>query len=242
MYLSQLLIDVGDNPDRVRPGRLWIRNPYRIHQRLCMAFPSKNRKLKDEDFLLPFVEDDFFKQPVHTGRTEDTGFLFRVDTARRVILVQSAFKPDWEYAFQNAEHLLAAPVQMKPYDPQLRENQFCRFRLFANPIVSISKEKNKRGNRVPLKADQLGEWLNRKAKESGFEVSSSDQLEITAGWIRIWKGKEKEEKTIKMRSALFDGLLQVNDPVKLRNALIAGIGPGKGYGFGLLSVLPIGKP
>ncbi len=40
MYLSSLLIDVGDNPDRPRPGRLWLRNLYHVHQRLCMAFPS----------------------------------------------------------------------------------------------------------------------------------------------------------------------------------------------------------
>ena len=51
MFLSCLLIDIGDNPDRPRPGRIWLRNLYHVHQRLCMAFPSDPRKTDDRDFL-----------------------------------------------------------------------------------------------------------------------------------------------------------------------------------------------
>ena len=54
MYLSCLLIDVGDNPDRPRPGRLWLRNLYHVHQRLCMAFPSARKtRTSDNDKRLP---------------------------------------------------------------------------------------------------------------------------------------------------------------------------------------------
>ena len=50
MYLSCLLIDVGDDPDRPRPGRTWLRNIYHVHQRLCMAFPSRERMEADPPF------------------------------------------------------------------------------------------------------------------------------------------------------------------------------------------------
>ena len=62
MYLSCLLINVGDNPDHPRPGRLWLRNLYHVHQRLCMAFPSASRKADDPDFLRPFKPEDFGPQ------------------------------------------------------------------------------------------------------------------------------------------------------------------------------------
>ena len=79
MYISCLLIDVGDNPDRPRPGRLWLRNLYHVHQRLCMAFPSSSRKCGDPEFLAPFAPEDFGNQHVHVKREAASGFLFRID-------------------------------------------------------------------------------------------------------------------------------------------------------------------
>ena len=37
----------------------------------------------------------------------------------------------------------------------------------------------------------------------------------------------------------FDGLLRVTDAGDFRETLICGIGPGKAYGFGLLSIAPV---
>ena len=61
MFLSCLFIDVGANPDRPRPGRMWLRNLYHVHQRLCMAFPSAPRISEDPGFLKPFKPEDFAK-------------------------------------------------------------------------------------------------------------------------------------------------------------------------------------
>jgi hypothetical protein len=53
MYLSHLMIEVGSDPDRPRPGRLWLRNMYHVHQRLCMAFlPPVSKKNKDDPEFL----------------------------------------------------------------------------------------------------------------------------------------------------------------------------------------------
>ena len=79
MFLSLLHIDVGNDPDRPRPGRLWLRNLHPVHQRLCMAFPTKSRKVDDPDFLKPFATSDFGQGQVHVRRDEDSGFLFRID-------------------------------------------------------------------------------------------------------------------------------------------------------------------
>jgi CRISPR system Cascade subunit CasE len=39
-------------------------------------------------------------------------------------------------------------------------------------------------------------------------------------------------------SALFEGLIEVTDVDLFRQALVQGIGSGKAYGFGLLSIAP----
>lgn len=155
MYLSQLLINVGDNPDRPRPGRLWLRNIYHVHQRLCMAFPSDWRRNNDRPFLEPFKESDFplLRNPNGNPPEPRHSFLFRIDdltkddASRAVILVQSEAEPDWDYAFGlkpglvdartrrpigNAGCLLAAPPQMKERNPAYAAGQELIFRIRVN--------------------------------------------------------------------------------------------------------------
>ena len=142
MFLSALLIDTGTDPDRPRPGRLWLRNRYRVHQRLCMAFPSAARIAADADFLQPFVPGDFADGQVRVARGDTAGFLFRIDTKPGggvVILVQSAIQPDWTYAFHNAP-LLAAPAQVIPFDPRFARQERLRFRLLANPTKRCTRQ------------------------------------------------------------------------------------------------------
>ena len=248
MYLSHLLIDVGANPDRPRPGRLWLRNVYRVHQRLCMAFPSKARKELDPDFLQPYVPGDLGKPDVHEKRTESSGFLFRIDPVpggNPVILVQSGNRPDWQYAFQNAQYLLAGPVpEPQSFAPQFAVGERFRFGLKANPVrhaCKLSKHASGApidpkwiGKRIPVPPESLGEWLMRHGERSGFEVAS-----ITTpipGYVYFNKGQGEGQR---LRSVLYEGVLCVKNPVPFANAVQSGIGRGKAFGFGLLSLARI---
>ena len=160
MYLSTLLINTGTNPDRPRPGRMWLRNVYRVHQRLCMAFPSSGKKQDDPYFLKPYRSKDFSKtvnkfeamekssatstiKQVCTRRTDTDGFLFRIDphpqSGSSIILVQSAANPDWAYAFQNAEALLKAEPEVREFEPQIKTGEKRRFCILANPVRKVSK-------------------------------------------------------------------------------------------------------
>jgi CRISPR system Cascade subunit CasE len=254
MYLSCLLIDVGEDPDRPRPGRLWLRNLYRVHQRLCMAFPSPGRVSDDADFLKPFKPEDFGSGQVHVARATDAGFLFRIDPrpgGRVVILVQSACEPDWDYAFRNAGYLLAAPPQVKPFAPSFAEGRRLRFRLLANPTKKIDtigkgerlghtqeelrKLKGRHGRRVPVDADQLYEWLAGKTESGGFSI---DEGSTTVQPTYIYVNKTRNGDGQRLRSVRYDGILKITDPARFQETLIRGIGPGKAFGFGLLSVAP----
>lgn len=248
-FLSHLLIDMGDNPDRPRPGRLWIRNTYHVHQRLSMAFPSRNLKQADPHFLKPF-DPNRFDRP---------HFLFRIDRGlikgrdddrlvRAVILVQSEDKPDWDYAFQNAPGLLAAPVDTREIRLDAPVGARYRFRLVANP----SKKERGRGkdplgkNRGRLglysREDQIA-WLQRKAENGGF-CTEKVELEVLGKRSCLKAGAESRDEhgrkiSLTHLGVKYDGILEVKDSMKFAEIRSVGIGPAKAFGFGLLSVAPI---
>jgi CRISPR system Cascade subunit CasE len=244
MYRSCLLIDVGNNPDRPRPGRLWLRNRYHVHQRLCMAFPSASRKAEDVDFLTPFKPDEFGNGQVRVKRAMDSGFLFLIDplpNGRAVIIVQSAIEPDWGYAFHNANYLLAAPPEVKPFEPRFSKGQCLRFRLAANPTRRLSKhspdaKEESIGKRVPVPTDQLIDWLARRGESGGFSIDK-DSTAVQPGYIYMKKTRDGNGQ--RLRSVRYEGILEVTEPINFRNTLIRGIGSGKAFGFGLLSVAPL---
>lgn len=249
MHLSCLLVDVGEDPDRPRPGRLWVRNLYRVHQRLCMAFPSRSKRSEDENFLGPFDPGDFNKS-VHVRRGADTGFLFRIDPmsgGRVIILVQSATRPDWDYAFRNAQYLLTGPPMTKPYDPSFKVHQHLRFRLLANPTRKVDTKsgpdgKKNNGRRVPVPADKLSEWLTGRSIATGFRVVTINDLQAGFQYFSKDLPSESEDHPSekgRLRSVRYDGTLEVLDPVVFRETIIKGIGPGKSFGFGLLSVMAV---
>jgi|GEM_PF-199721 CRISPR-associated protein, Cse3 family len=300
MYLSCLLINVGDDPDRHRPGRLWLRNRYHVHQRLCMAFPSDPRKKRDPEFLIPYDQDDFPEQrhladrkkneveydalkQVHSPRNDEAGFLFRIDplcNGRVMIIVQSAIEPDWDYAFHNADYLLAAPPEVKSFDPVFSKGQRLRFRLLANPTQKKAtlpkrrwntmsqeeqnKEKTRHGKRVPVPSSQeiddwrgkhqgedprtfvhekLHEWLanwrlmrnGRTIDSAGFAIDPNFTI-VQPGYVYI--NKEGKGQGKRLHSARYEGILTVDNPELFKETLIRGIGSGKAFGFGLLSVAP----
>lgn len=244
MYWSQLVINVGEDPTRYRPARQWLRNAYRVHQRLCMAFPKHGIKYADPDFLAPFDPGCF----VHdVKRTEDSGFLFRVEPTRpTVILVQSSVCPDWEYAFHNAEHLLREKriTSHELVDLKLVPGKRLSFRLLANPTKRL-REASVRpdgdlvqdtwvGKRVPVADERLEQWLTRRAANAGFLVRE-EFTTVHPGYV-YWNKTRDPKKSQHLRSVRYDGVLEIIEPKKLCNALMSGIGPAKSFGFGLLSV------
>lgn len=150
MYHSHLLINVGDNPDRPdwNITRRWLRNLYRVHQRLCMAFPSQvpdEREERIAAYCVPYaggghqvqhLPGELDTADIHHSRSDQSGFLFRIDhpvdydrgVRRPVIIIQSANKPDWNDAFgldEGAVDARGRPIGNASFllsaQPQIRE-------------------------------------------------------------------------------------------------------------------------
>jgi len=250
MYLSQLSVNTGDDPDKPRPGLAWIKQTYRVHQRIWMAFPDDARRNEDPFFLGEWSNT---AKPMRT----DGGFLFRIEPDRPTrILVQSVLKPDWEYAFQNAPYLLAEQPKIREFEPEFSVGQRFRFRLVmlmvkrrTGPAGEAPKSRSEHPIRCLLPPTVEGEkprpdptftaWRERLAQEAakhGFtlgEYPTHLSVQPTSHLLMKPKADGRPER---FNAACFDGLLTCTDATALRAAAVNGIGRGKAFGMGLLSL------
>jgi len=217
LYLSSIPVETGNDPNKLWPGKRWIRNPYRIHQRLQMAFDGKPNPR-----VLFRIEG-----PVPTSRG-----------LRPRILVQSQQPPDWDAAFGNAPFLVIPnQIQVKPYKPQFRQGQTFAFRLRANPTFKKKQPGSKQGKRLGIMSPEgKHQWFQRKAQQNGFKPIQ--YRIIPEGLQRSRRSKLKDPNPHTHLAATFTGILQVTDPHTFTLAIANGIGTAKAYGFGLLSLAP----
>ncbi|OWT60150.1 type I-E CRISPR-associated protein Cas6/Cse3/CasE [Candidimonas nitroreducens] len=158
-------------------------------------------------------------------------FLWRLDPGlsgrRPVVLIQSESSGCWGAV----EEALAggASVETRQFDLEVMcaNHKTFRFRLLANPTVA---RLGKRWGLVTEDA-QLA-WLGRQAERAGFVIKAGL---VTGSDVQH---SRKEKIRISLRRACFDGILQVTDRSALQQAVRAGVGPGKAFGCGLLSLAP----
>lgn len=242
MYYSRLIL----NP-RSRKVQRDLSDPYELHRTILHGFPIGK---------------------VEVDRTTDeaAGVLYRVDphpqSGLPTLLVQSQVAPDWSF-------LQSADVQhylylLDPYQEEenpvvkertlvLQNGQTLVFRLRANPTKRLSAGKNNKGKRIGIydEAEQR-QWLANKGQKGGFQIL---RAELRQGDKVQWKElREIEQRRRGERTSTaeplspktgllevqFDGILQVTDPTAFLAAIESGIGSGKAFGFGLLSVAPAG--
>lgn len=213
MYLSRLIL----NP-RNRRVQKEVADRYQLHRTLMTSF-----------------EDDL-------GRGEER-VLFRLDESHRgqelTMLVQSWTMPDWSWLAASGARGYLLPVSqrnpaMKSFHLDLRRGQRLAFRLRANPTARRRCSDGER-RRVALYDDsEQMDWLERKAQQGGFALVSVRSGGQTTVGGSVYRSGTKHELTL--LSIQFDGVLDVRDPHRLRDAVRQGIGSGKAFGFGLLSL------
>jgi CRISPR system Cascade subunit CasE len=237
LYLSRLILNVPD-----RRARQDLSDVHQLHRTILGAFPEAH----DSDTARQHFGILFRAEPM-----PDQPLLAR-------ILVQSSHEPNWSHL--PLGYLAPAPDDrgnpaVRPLDGEyerLVPGMMLRFRLRANPTQRIGKNNQQqdekwRGKRVELRReeDQLM-WIGRKAEQGGFRLLSIATRPDLAD-VRISpqakvvgvRSKEPTRPRMTFGATLFEGLLQVQDVERFRQTLITGVGSGKAYGFGLLSIASI---
>lgn len=129
-------------------------------------------------------------------------------------------------------------VEFKDYEvllDRVTEGSKWRFRLVANPTESkISKSESTRGKiKCHYKMEDQEEWLKKKAKKSGFRL---DAFAIKGSRKRSIRKKGQSQR-VSFQEVVYEGILTVTDAAAFKKALVSGIGRGKAYGMGMMTIV-----
>jgi len=246
IYLTKMIL----NP---QSRMVWndLGNLQNLHRMISKAFP----KIENDTAALH-----------HARKTPRSEFdlLHRLDFNRQsgkaVLLVQSSVAPDW--SFLNKDY--AVEIDCKTVHEQyskIENGMRLLFRLQANPTKRIGQkyrhpdeqkreeftrkfrdEKSRR--RIALNKDEEKiEWLKRKGEDAGFrladvQIKANVENVAAIAQSKIKSRRKDGESPMTFGSVVFEGVLEVTDAETLRDCIIRGIGSGKAYGFGLLSIAP----
>ena len=216
-----------------RASRWQFLQPYQLHQLIWKGFPDLPRN------------------------SETTPFLYRHDehSAEHCVLVQSVMRPDWSAIADGTDAPLA---QMREFDPSvLKSGTRLRFFVRANPVVrrqgyedradrkhrgrhiAVGSDRTQQAKRlgvpvdtIPTREEQLLAWLQRKGAEGGFDVAYATVGPNHDALVKRPGG----DTPMTFTTVDFDGILVVREPATFAATVANGIGRGKAFGFGLLSV------
>ena len=129
---------------------------------------------------------------------------------------------------------------VKGYDSfldKLQENDVCRFRLAANPTWS-EKSLNDSGKRGKVHAHTVPlaqkKWLIDHSAKNGFSLSEDSFAILESEWRRFMK---KDGSNLSLIYVKYEGILKITNIDLFRSVLTSGIGRGKAYGMGLMTVI-----
>ncbi len=179
--------------------------------------------------------------------------LWRIDSlnGELYILLLSEEIPDLS-GFCRQYCRTADDAQTKQYDgllARITAGSIWHFRLTANPTVS--RKANRIGQRGKVEACSIvdcsdkepdsrlitqKEWLLTHCEKHGFRLSEESFDVTQSRWHQFYKS---DRNRVSLLAVTFEGTLEVTDAELFRQALCAGIGRGKAYGLGMLTVMHI---
>lgn len=154
---------------------------------------------------------------------DSAGVLYRID-GRGSLLLQS----------RTAPRVDLLRLETKQFEPTYTAGSRRRFRLSAAPHRGIGHTKSKTGKRdhVPLRGlEEQEAWVLEKCAGWGFAV---EDMIITESQDVLCPGYGRGD--LSFARILVDGVLTVTDAATLIQSVTAGVGRGRAWGCGLLSV------
>ena len=239
LTLSRLVLDPRDHA-----ARRDIANPYAMHQTLARVF-AEHPDAPPARFLWRLEPGGPFDQPT--------------------VLIQSVRAGNWERLPPRYGHAQSKPYDPARL---LQTGRELHFRLYANPTRALKVETGpaRRGRRFGIHDEiEVLAWLDAQGQTRGgfalcrleramprlgdeFWFDADAGAETDAGALfdvqvrrtrwRFRKAGADAKGWITFDIAHYEGRLQVTDPVRLAATIETGIGRGKAFGLGLLSLAP----
>jgi CRISPR system Cascade subunit CasE len=229
-------------------SRIWL-NPLRTRTQ---------QFLRDPRALHAAVLGGLSRQPV----TERVLWRIEADGPHRIgVLVLTESRPSWEHLVEqagwpNAEDPQSLVRSYRPLLDQVHRGRQFALRVVANPTSSTKKPdkatpeqakrlagERPRGVRVAHRtASQQLRWFIDRVETWGFtlldgEYGPAARLSARQRLV-VRKRSEGGINTVTLDTATFDALVEVADPERASRSLLSGVGPGKAYGLGLITLAP----
>lgn len=185
-----------------------LSNAHKLHQRIMQAFPDEENR---------------------TRPREDWHILFRQEPDHDVVLVQSDLQPDWS-------RLPNRYLQSSDFkEVNLTAEQFLSHRIFQFRLRANPSKRDKQTSKIIgfyQQSDQLA-WLERQGNRYGFQLLGVDVIPSP----NVFGIKQQGQAPVRLVTVLYQGVLKVTDPSMFLTGIQQGVGRGKSYGCGLLSIM-----
>ena len=217
MYLSK--IELNRNAHAVRRD---LGDCHQLHKTVMCGFPDR-----------PKISD----QKNNECRKE-WQILYRLEGT--TLLVQSGIEPNWDclptgYYIEGVKEL----------DFQgLQPGDLLKFRLVANPVKQLTKDRTDENGQVMLKPD--GSKKPQKKTLRRLITKQEDQIEWLQNKLKGTRLREcymaapgkikRQGRKAAIQTIQFDGVLEVTIPSDFLDVLGDGVGRGRSYGCGLVSI------
>ena len=170
---------------------------------------------------------------------EDDRVLWRIDRIgdKAYLLIASPANADLSHAAWQFGTGRWDTADYQPLLDRIENGGIFRFRLVANPTISVSSEaRNGRGMRYAHISTQYQEkWLLDRCEKNGFYTDLSAFGVVGSKWYSF--KKRGEGPPVRLLAVAYEGILKVTNSEKLKKSLVSGIGRGKAYGMGLMTVI-----
>lgn len=225
-------------------ARLLLGAPRRLHGAVNMSFPQG--------------------PPAAPGGGGGPRVLWRVDRnspTETLLYLVSPTRPDLTHLVEQAGWPASNTPGWDTYDygsflNNLAEGDVWAFRLTANPVHSIRRKEGEPTKRTAhITPRHQMSWLLQRQQEAGFAIveKPAERRLLPAGDeyhllvrdrrdLRFHKEEHGRRHTVSLTAVTFEGHLRVTDPAMLRRTLTSGLGKGKAYGCGLMTLAPVRRP
>lgn len=178
--------------------------------------------------VMRLIPDDLGEQ----ARTA-AGLLFRLDEMPQTITLYVQSQATLDPARLPDGYGQADLRDLAPMFKALRTGTNVRYRIVASAIRRPRPVDGKKTPAVALSGAEADQWWAQRAQQAGLAVHT-----VLSNRLHPATSPRKLGENVYHTLTRFDGLAAVTDPDTLIAAILAGIGKGKPYGAGLLSLAP----
>lgn len=246
MFLTRIFL----NPYR-RGAKQLMRSRQMLHAAVMNCFPPGALDRPGEPRVLWRLD----RPPALRGGRTHQG------SPSCALYISSPVAPDPSHIVEDAGYATDGGVvirDMGVFLDGLSAGQRWGFRLCVNPTFRDAGQLNANGQKKVLAhvtQDQQTQWVLDRCEKSGFRVLTSaecgrdlpvlesedgDRVDgsnlLINGIERSVAEFKREGRRVTLGIATFEGVLEVTDPDVLRRVLTHGIGRGKAYGCGLITL------